>query len=267
MTNRDHRHKFPRVWEAPRIFSRGIKNIYFRYRSYSLEKRVAYWHSDKPVISFTFDDFPRSAYQVGGRILERFGVCGSFYASFGLRGTRTATGDMFKDDDLKGLLQSGHELGCHTYNHLDAWKTPAGLFEESIRKNISACENLIPGYSMRTFAYPRNNPHPKIKALAAWYFRASRGGRQMINEKTLDLNLIKSFFINYKNRNDPDFFLELIRRNAEDKHWLVFSTHDVDDVVSPHGCSRDVFEEIVAKSVESGALVLPVHEACRRFAR
>jgi len=254
-----------RVVEGPQLFLRGIRNIYRRYRTNSLEKRPAEWKSDQPVISFTFDDFPRSAYEVGGSILSKYHVCGSFYASFGLCGAHTSTGEMFRIDDLKAVLRSGHEIGCHTYDHLDAWETPTELFEKSIRKNIAAFERLFSGYPLLTFAYPRNNPHPKIKAATARYFKASRGGGQMINKRILDLNLIRSCFIDYKNRNNPVFFKELIEKNARDKRWLVFSTHDVGEIVSPHGCHRDAFEEIVARSVESGALVLPVHKVCQRL--
>ena len=44
-----------------------------------------------PIISFTFDDFPRSALYTGGAILERFGLNGTYYAAFGLMGRTIAT--------------------------------------------------------------------------------------------------------------------------------------------------------------------------------
>ena len=42
--------------------------------------------SDKPLISFTFDDFPLSAATAGADILERYGARGTFYASGSLCG-------------------------------------------------------------------------------------------------------------------------------------------------------------------------------------
>jgi hypothetical protein len=39
------------------------------------------------VISFTFDDYPRSALDPGGRILHSEGTCGTYYTAFGLAQT------------------------------------------------------------------------------------------------------------------------------------------------------------------------------------
>src|ERR1700681_1152721 len=67
--------------------------------------------SQRPLISFTFDDFPRSALLVGGAILHRFGLTGTYYASLGLAGKETASGQIFVPDDLTTLVEQGHELG------------------------------------------------------------------------------------------------------------------------------------------------------------
>src|SRR5947207_11316553 len=72
--------------------------------------------SPRPIISFTFDDFPRSALHTGGAILERFGVRGTYYASLGLMGRTAPTGPIFLREDLPVLIAQGHELGCHTYD-------------------------------------------------------------------------------------------------------------------------------------------------------
>jgi hypothetical protein len=40
--------------------------------------------TDVPLISFTFDDFPRSAFVEAGSILTRYGAVGTYYASLGL---------------------------------------------------------------------------------------------------------------------------------------------------------------------------------------
>src|SRR4029453_8134627 len=98
----------------------------------------------EPLISFTFDDFPRSALHVAGRILEDHGIAGTYYVSLGLMGTLTPTGEMFTQDDLTQLLNCGHELGCHTYAHCDAAETTAPQFEQSVIDNREAQRRLIP---------------------------------------------------------------------------------------------------------------------------
>src|SRR5690349_7816873 len=57
-----------------------------------------------PLISFSFDDFPQSAFFEAGAILGRYGLRGTYYASLGLMGKQSPTGPMFKAEDLKEVL-------------------------------------------------------------------------------------------------------------------------------------------------------------------
>jgi peptidoglycan/xylan/chitin deacetylase (PgdA/CDA1 family) len=71
-----------------------------------------------PWISFSFDDFPRSALQVGGAILKSHGMRGTYYAAMGLMGkTSPESGPYFEAGELESLLKDGHELGSHTFGH------------------------------------------------------------------------------------------------------------------------------------------------------
>src|SRR5687768_10497192 len=96
-------------------YQRSLAQLFFR--------RPIAIRSEMPLISFTFDDFPRSALHVGGAILKRFGLVGTYYASLGLMGTEAPTGSIFDLEDLRILLEQGHELGSHTFDHLHAWET------------------------------------------------------------------------------------------------------------------------------------------------
>ena len=93
---------------------------------------------ESPVISFTFDDFPRSALINGGAILREHGFAGTYYASLGLMGTKAPTGEIFMREDLDELIQQGHELACHTFDHYDSWDTAPSEFEASILRNHEA---------------------------------------------------------------------------------------------------------------------------------
>jgi peptidoglycan/xylan/chitin deacetylase (PgdA/CDA1 family) len=85
-----------------------------------LARRMIRMGNTKPIISFTFDDFPRSALHVGGAILKAEGAVGTYYASFGLMGGTAPTGVIFTESDLETLLEDEHELGCHTFEHCEA---------------------------------------------------------------------------------------------------------------------------------------------------
>jgi len=223
-------------------------------------RRLRRWPGDRPAVSFTFDDFPRSAYFEGGRILERRGVRGTFYAAFGLMGGPSPSGDIFVPEDLPGIIAAGHEIGCHTYGHLPAWGTPTRLFEQSVLRNGAAMAEVVPGGRLRTHSYPLCEPRPGIKRAAGRHFLGCRGGGQTGNAGTLDLNLLKSCFIDAKNRADAGLFREILDENLRRRGWLIFSTHDIGPDPSAYGCSPELFEDIVARAAESGALILPVCE-------
>ena len=216
--------------------------------------------SPRPVISFTFDDFPRSALYTGGGILERFGLKGTFYASFGLMGQTAPTGRIFVREDVSAVVARGHELGCHTFDHCHSWNTQTDRFERSILENKAALETLLPGASFRTISYPIAPPWPQTKRKMADHFICARGGGQAFNAGMTDLNYLRAYFLE-KARGDRQAVSRLIEQNRIARGWLILATHDVCDDPTQFGCRPDFFEHVVQCAVHSGAHVLPVAEA------
>jgi peptidoglycan/xylan/chitin deacetylase (PgdA/CDA1 family) len=216
--------------------------------------------SETPLISFTFDDFPRTAWLTGGEILGSFGVAGTYYAALGCMGGDSPSGQIFSKSDLKPILDAGHELGSHTYSHCDSWKTTPEAFEKSIIENQMALSSLIPGEEFKTFSYPIRPPRPETKRRTAKYFRCSRGLRQSLNSGAADLNQLSAFFIE---RADDGIrtIRDLIDRNKKECGWIIFVTHDVAPKPSRFGCTAELLEDTVAYAVESGARILPVAKA------
>jgi len=213
-----------------------------------------------PFISFTFDDFPCSAFRTGGAILKNARLRGTFYTSFGLMGKEAPTGRIFSLDDLRGAVAEGHEIGCHTYAHYDSWRTAPGVFEESIIENQRALAGLAPGVAFKTFSYPISWPRPRTKRRAGRRFACCRCGGQTFNSNVIDLNSLKAFFLE-KSRNDATRVKSLIDQNIQSQGWLILATHDIAEKPTPYGCTPSFFEEIVAYSAASGARILPVIEA------
>lgn len=213
-----------------------------------------------PLISFTFDDFPRSAFLTGGAILERFGLRGTYYASFGLMGRIEMTGPAFTAEDVHALVDRGHELGCHTFDHCHSWETRTTVFERSILANKAALERLRPGASFRSFSYPKSPPWLQTKQRAAGYFTCARGGGQTFNAGSTDLNYLHAYFLE-KSRHDRGVVSDLIERNRAARGWLILATHDVSQNPTPFGCTPAFFEDVVGRAVASGARILPVVEA------
>ena len=238
-----------------------IAKVYQRNAASLVFKRPFVIRSTRSVISFTFDDFPRSALLIGGAILNRYGLVGTYYVSLGLAGKQEASGEMFVESDLSTLLERGHELGCHTFSHLDSWQTDWRTFELSILENRAALKKLLPEAEFKSFSYPISPPRPLTKANAAKHFTCCRGNiGQTLYWGTTDLNQLASYFLEKSRDNLPAIKL-LIDRSRQVCGWLIFATHDISDTPSPFGCTPRLFEDVVQQAVQSGALILPVSRA------
>jgi peptidoglycan/xylan/chitin deacetylase (PgdA/CDA1 family) len=225
-----------------------------------------------PLVSFTFDDFPRSAFLNAGAILGRYGIRGTYYVSLSLAGQHSQMGPMYQMEDLKELAQLGHELGCHTFGHCHSWNTSADVYEQSIEENQNVLSHLLPGMTFQTFAYPYSAPALAVKRVAGRHFLCCRGGGlrpgryfpraggQTFNSGVTDLNLLCAVFLE-KSWDNPEALKKLIDQNARARGWLIFATHDVCERPSRFGCTPDFFEQVVQWSLDSGARLLPVVEA------
>ena len=227
-----------------------------------------------PLVSFTFDDFPRTALLEGGSILTRNGALGTYYISMSLMGKGSHLGPMFEMEDLKEIIRLGHELGCHTYGHCHSWDTPPDVYENAIVENRRMLAQELPGITFQTFSYPYSAPSPGVKKVARQHFLCCRGGGmrpgrythrhtgggQTFNSGITDLNYLCAFFLE-KSRDNCQAIKTLIDQNARAHGWLIFATHDICESPSPYGCTPEFFEQVVQWTLESGARILPVVQA------
>ena len=225
-------------------------------------RRLVRMQNTAPLISFTFDDFPRSALEAGGRILRAYGIGGTYYVSLGLLNQHEPTGLICSSVDLAEVLAEGHELGCHTFDHCDAWKTDPGCFEQSIVDNRIRLQEILPDAKFVTMSYPINTPRPDTKRRSGRHFAGCRGGGQSCNVGEIDLNYMQAFFLE-QSRYTPSTIWELIERNCEKNGWLIFATHDVSDQPTRFGSTPKLFEAVVKRAKESGAKIVPVAVALR----
>jgi peptidoglycan/xylan/chitin deacetylase (PgdA/CDA1 family) len=237
---------------------RRLSVDHFGRRSFALR-------SDVPYVSFTFDDFPRSAYVDGGRILCEHGARGTYFVSCGWLGQPSASGPIALRDDLPNLLRDGHELGCHTFEHLDGRREAPGAFERSIAANRASLAETLPGVDLPVFAYPLDGPVLGVKTVVGQHFTGCRGGGQTFNGRVIDLNLLKAYFFDGKNRGNLDDVRRVLAENVAACGWLIFATHDVAVEPSKYGCTPQFFSQVVRLAVESGARVRPMMQACREL--
>ncbi len=240
-------------WERFRRYvQRNAASVLFR--------RPLAIRTQQPLISFTFDDFPRSAFLAGGSILSRYGLSGTYYTSLGLLGKDSPSGQIFVLEDLRALLEQGHELGCHTFSHCNSWQTEKKVFEDSITQNRATLSELVPGAEFKSFSYPISEPRPMTKRAIAKYFLCCRAGGQTLNVGTADLNQLAAYFLE-KTRDNIQAVKNLIDVNRDARGWVIFATHDISHNPSPFGCTPEFFEDVVQYAVGSGARILPVVRA------
>lgn len=241
--------------------SERLQGKYRRTVAATFARRLVTMRNAAPLISFTFDDFPTSALEVGGTILRQYGLAGTYYVSLGLLDHEEAVGRICSGGHLDEVLAQGHELGCHTFGHCDAWDTEPHTFEENILTNQRVLHSILPGARFKTISYPiSTTPRPMTKRQAGLRFACCRTGGQINNVGTLDLNYVRSFFLE-QSREDPSVIWNLINRNRDENGWLVFATHDVTPQPTKYGCTPEFFHEVVRRAVDSQARILPVIHA------
>lgn len=225
----------------------------------SLYRRTVSLGNRGPIVTFSFDDFPRTAYSVGGAILEQFEARGTYYTAAGLMNTSDELGDQFRSEDLDSLLEKGHELASHTYNHVSSRAVSCATFLEDVQKGRNAIKQFA-GINSTNFAYPFGDVTLQTKRNLRLGLASARSIFPGVNGPEVDLNLLRANSL-YGDLDRAARAAELIRENAKRKSWLIFYTHDVRPNPSPFGCTPRLFEATVSCAVRSGCRILTVQEA------
>ena len=215
------------------------------------------------VVSFTFDDFPRSAWVEGGAILERHGARGTYYAALGLAGTEDHLGPMFGLDDLRAAQAQGHEIACHTFSHRDCRRASPEEMAAEIDANRTALAQALEGAAPANFAYPFGAVSQSAKGVLSRRFASCRGCGKGINNGIVDLADLFSNSL-YGATFDGDRLRRQIDRTRAVNGWTILYTHDVRDAPSPYGCTPAQFAEIVGYAAGKTA-VLPVRDVLARL--
>jgi peptidoglycan/xylan/chitin deacetylase (PgdA/CDA1 family) len=216
-----------------------------------------------PIISFTFDDFPRSALNVAGDMLLAEGVRGTYYAALGLMGSTTSVGPIFHHRDLDALLNAGHELACHTFHHVSSNKVSLTQLSQDCAKNRAAAGDKFGGCLLRNFSFPQGEVTLTAKRNLALQYESCRTIEPGINGSPADLAFLRA---NPVYTGSPlENLRALIAENSLRKGWLIFYTHDVSSVPSKFGCTPDKFRQVLSWATASGAEILTVARAVSRF--
>ncbi|HWE47920.1 MAG TPA: polysaccharide deacetylase family protein [Caulobacteraceae bacterium] len=227
-----------------------------------LERKPARFALDRPLLSISFDDAPASAVRDGAKRVEDAGARATYYISAGLCGREGPMGLNAAEDEIRNLSKRGHEIGCHSFSHLDCGQARAGEIERDVQLNYERLAEIAVRRP-RTFAYPYGDVSRDAKRVAAIKFRAARALHSGLVEDGCDLNQLPA--VGVEGRGGELKASRWMNRAAAKRAWLILYTHDVSEDPSDWGCTPGAIERLLNQAKELGFEIATVANALDRI--
>ncbi|USG61313.1 polysaccharide deacetylase family protein [Sneathiella marina] len=196
---------------------------------------------EKPVVSFTFDDCPRSAITVGGKMLRDRGLSGTFYLCGGLTNGFENELPCQTEDDLEYLKESNHELASHLYNHKRCETLSKHDLTLEIEQSIDYLNSITGNRKPLSFSYPFGSINLRAKKMISDQFLSGRGISPGLNLGKVDLSCLKANAL-YEEEITEKSIADLIDAALQRKGWLIFYTHDVQNSPTAYGVKPKTLE-------------------------
>jgi peptidoglycan/xylan/chitin deacetylase (PgdA/CDA1 family) len=222
--------------------------------------------NQRPIVSFTFDDFPKSAVSNGAKILEKHGIRGTYYVTGAFCDQVVDGVAQYRAVDLFRLVSAGHEIGCHTFSHKRVSMLNARELKKEIDLNAEFLVRHLPNTAMHTFAYPSGDVSFSATLNLQRIFASCRSIKSGLNTSNADLGRLRAVRL-YDVVIDHNAIYSLIQQTIATNSWLIFYTHDVNEKPSRFGCSPGLFEHAVKTAVSAKAEVLPISDAVTEICR
>ena len=219
---------------------------------------------DAPIVAFTFDDFPASAFENAASVLDDNGMLGTFYAATGLLG-RHENGQLIASSEMiVDLARRGHEIGGHTHDHIDVQRASRQTLAENLQRNDKAIAKLVGRVEPFSFAYPFGVIAAPAKLFMMRRYPGLRGIQPGINRGLIDLAHLASQEL-YDSSSDSASIRAMLDNLERRPGWLIFYTHDVRPDPTDIGCSPAYFAEVVAEVRRRNIRVEPVIKTLHRI--
>jgi peptidoglycan/xylan/chitin deacetylase (PgdA/CDA1 family) len=213
-----------------------------------------------PMVSFTFDDVPKSAATVGAAILEAHDVRGTYYVIGSQVGTSSPLWDMVDREDVVALHRAGHEIACHTFSHKRACDLDTATLSAEIERNQHYLRSLDASIRIENFAYPFGFGSFVRKRQLKSVFKSCRSIVPGVNSGSVDLQFLRAMPL-IDRRIDRDGIERAFDEAQSANGWLIFYTHDVADEPSAYGCSPALLNEALEAASRRKIPVLNMAEA------
>ena len=216
--------------------------------------------NNAPLVSFTFDDVPDSAYTNGAAVLEKAGIRGTFYIASGTCGSADTYWRVIDRDQVGALHARGHEIGCHTFSHIGVDRLDARALEEECERNRRMLCEICGDLELTNFGYPFGRASLSRKLQLLQRFDSCRGIYEGINAGVIDLAMLRVIEL-YDRTLTPAKLRRVLRETRDCNGWLIFYTHDVAEKPSWIGCSAQLLQATVVAVQAEGIACLPVRDA------
>jgi peptidoglycan/xylan/chitin deacetylase (PgdA/CDA1 family) len=213
-----------------------------------------------PMVSFTFDDPPKSSATDGAPMLDEYNARGTFYISGGLVDQLSDHWVGINADEIVRLHRTGHEIACHTFSHVRTPDLNAAALTAEIEKNRRYLLALDPSIRIENFAYPYGLGSVSHKRRLKQTFRSSRGIIPGANSGIVDLHFLNSTPL--INRHiDTDGIDRAYDEAIATNGWVIFYSHDVAASPSPYGCTPALLQHALAEASRRNIRILSVADA------
>jgi peptidoglycan/xylan/chitin deacetylase (PgdA/CDA1 family) len=227
------------------------------------QRKRAHVRLDRPMLSISFDDVPMSSAREGADIVEAAGARATFFISVGLCGRDGPMGLNATEAEVAALAVRGHEIGCHSFSHLDCGQARAREIDHDVEANrarLARCVVREPA----TFAYPYGDVSIDAKRVVGRRFRAARALHAGMIDGACDLNQLPA--VGIEGPDGATTAAKWLDRAVARKAWLILYTHDVRNDPSDWGCTPAALELLLARAKQLGFEIRPVSEALDRIA-
>ena len=216
----------------------------------------------RPVASFSFDDFPDTAWHVGGPLLARYDAPATYFVSGSLCGTSAFGQDFCTPDDIRAVHRAGHEIGAHTYRHVRVPTMSSREFREDSQRNEEFLTGLIPGLKLESFAYPYGRTTLRCKTFVSRRYAHCRSTLAGVVTGRADMGQLPVVSLETFRWSKREIDTSIERVVAE-RGWVIFYTHDVRPDPTEWGSTPEVLDYALESVRKAGMDIMTIGEAAR----
>ena len=239
---------------SPIRLRRAFNNRITRYMARDLRRQTGFG----PILTLGFDDVPRSAVKNGAAILAKHGVLATWFIG-GSYETRGQPGEFFTRDDLLALADTGHEIACHGFQHLDYQTASLKEIQSDLEQNADFFDDIgLP--PAQNFAFPFGRANPKSKAYCGARFDVCRGVTPGFCHSVVDANLLASvpLFSSSVSKEQTQTQLDLLARQGG---VLSLFSHGVTEYPTKYDCTPAHLDFTLTYAASLGISVRTLSEA------